>query len=217
MSTEATLVTEALFRYVRAHAAGDDRFLKDLKEAARDAGLPAIWISREQASLMQVLLRLSGSREVVEVGTLAGYSAIIMARALPSGGRIRTVEVDPGHAAFAREWVRRSGVAERVEVIQDDGARVLAGLPDASLDALFVDADKQGQPGYLREAVRVLRPKGLFMVDNAFAFGRVLETSEDPDVQAVQGFNKLMAASPDLQGVIVPVGDGLWVAVRAES
>ena len=92
MSAESEVVSKAHFDYIAARTAHDDAFLADLKREARTAGIPAIQIAPEQASLMQILLRLCGAREVVEVGTLAGYSAIWMARALPQGGRVRTID-----------------------------------------------------------------------------------------------------------------------------
>ncbi|HVS09795.1 MAG TPA: class I SAM-dependent methyltransferase, partial [Planctomycetota bacterium] len=116
MSQKSTVVTERHFEYLRERTRGDDELLVALKEAAREAGLPEIAIAPEQASLIQVLLRASGAREVVEVGTLGGYSAIWMARALPEGGRVRTIEVSEKHARFAREWIARSDVAGRIEV-----------------------------------------------------------------------------------------------------
>ena len=208
-------VPRALLDYVGAHAPGDDAFLRELKEAAREAGIPAIWIGPAQACLLQVLLRAAGAREVVEVGTLAGYSAIVMARALPADGRVRTIELDPRHAAFARAQAARSDVAGRVEVLEGAGADVLAGIADESCDALFVDADKAGYPTYLREGLRILRPGGLVLVDNAFAFGRLLdEGCADEDVAAVRAFNDELARTPGLQAVIVPLGDGTWVGVK---
>src|SRR5262245_4251354 len=95
VSESPTLVTAEHFRYLASRTTPEDEFLRRLKEAARAAGIPAIWISPEQASFMQILLRLAGARRVVEVGTLAGYSAIAMARALPRDGRVDTIEIDP--------------------------------------------------------------------------------------------------------------------------
>ena len=215
MSAESTLVTAEHFAYLAARTAGDDDFLRDLKAAAREAGLPAIWISPEQASFMGVLLRLSRAERVVEVGTLAGYSAIAMARALPPGGRVSTIELDPRHADFAEEWIARSDVADRVEVLRGAGDDVLPGLADGAVDAVFLDADKAGYVGYLEHARRLLRPGGLFMADNAFAFGELFaEEPRDREVPAVRAFNDHMASTPGFSGVIVPMGDGLWVAVR---
>src|SRR5215510_1319609 len=108
MSEESTLVTREHFRYLAERTAGDDEFLKSLKRAAQDEGIPTIWVAPEQASFMQILLELAAAREVVEVGTLAGYSAITMARALPPDGRVRTIEIEAKHADFAERWVARS-------------------------------------------------------------------------------------------------------------
>ena len=98
MSATSSLVSAAHFAYVAERTRADDDFLRDLKAAAQEAGIPRIWISPEQASLMQILLRLGNAKEVIEVGTLAGYSAITMARALPQDGRVRTIELSDLHA-----------------------------------------------------------------------------------------------------------------------
>lgn len=215
MSESSTLVTAEHFRYVAERTTREDTFLAQLKEAAQKAGIPPIWIAPEQAAFMQILLRAARARDVIEVGTLAGYSAIIMARALPPEGRVRTIEVEPKHAEFAQAWADRSDVAGRVQVHLGGGMDVLPGFATHSADAAFLDADKKSYPQYLEEAVRIVRPGGLIMVDNAFAFGELLNASyQDREVPAVRAFNDLMAARQDLQSVIVPIGDGLWVGVR---
>jgi len=214
MSHASTPVNNALFDYIRAHCDAEDTLLRELKDAARTAGIPEIWIAPEQARLLQILLRASGAREVVEVGTLAGYSALVMARALGPGGRIRTIELSARHAAFAREWIARAAPQAAVEVLLGAGADVLPTFADRSADAMFVDADKAGYPLYLEQALRIVRPGGLVLVDNAFAFGQLLAPHPtDPDVPHVRAFNELMARCERLEKVIVPVGDGLWVAV----
>ena len=217
MSSTSTPVTPEHFAYLAARTRGEDDFLADLKAAAEAAGIPAIWISPEQASLMQILLKAGGARRVVEVGTLAGYSAIAMARALPSaeeGGCLDTIEIDAQRVDFAREQIARSDVADRVHVHQGPGAEVLAGLEDGSYDAAFLDADKSGYPVYLEHCLRLVRPGGQILVDNAFAFGQLFDaTPTDGEVEAVRAFNDRMAATAGLHGVILPIGDGLWVSV----
>ena len=215
MSESSTLVTEAHFEYLAARTRGDDAFLRDLKAAAREAGLPPISIAPEQASFLQILLRAAGAREVVEVGTLGGYSAIAMARALPKDGRVRTIEYERKHAEFARSWIARSDVAERVTVLQGKGMDVLPSFAADSADAAFLDADKASYPDYLRESLRIVRKGGLVMVDNAFAFGQLLDARpSDREVGAVRAFNDVMAREERLQSVIVPIGDGVWVGVK---
>jgi predicted O-methyltransferase YrrM len=215
MSAESEVVTRAHLDYLAARTVREDAFLADLKRAAREEGIPPIQIAPEQASLMQILLRLAGAREVVEVGTLAGYSAIWMARSLPPGGRVRTIELSTKHADFAERWVAKSDVAGKVEVHRGAGADVMRTFAAGSADAAFLDADKASYPVYLREALRIVRKGGLVMVDNAFAFGQLFDANPtDREANAVKAFNEVMAATRELQSVIVPVGDGLWVGVR---
>ena len=215
MSENPTLVTAEHFRYVAARTTQEDAFLRELKQAARDAGIPAIWIAPEQASFMQILLKLHGARHVVEVGTLAGLSAICMARALPADGRVHTIELDPKHADFAQHWIAKSDVAGRVLLHRGAGQTVLPTLPSDWADAVFLDADKAGYKDYLRESMRILHRGGLVMVDNAFAFGQLLQANPtDREVTAVRDFNEHMAHFPGLHSVIVPLGDGLWVGVK---
>ena len=218
MSSASTPVSPELFAYLAAHTRPEDEFLGRLKAAARAQGIPEIWIAPEQASLLQILLKASAARRVLEIGTLAGYSAIAMARALPpraQGGLLQTIELEPRHAAFARDWAARSDVADRIEVLEGDAHSVLARLEPARFDAAFIDADKQGYPVYLERCLTLVRRGGLILVDNAFAFGRILEPGvRDPEVAAVRAFNERMHATPGLHGAILPIGDGLWVAYR---
>ena len=215
MSAEATLVTARHFEYLAARTAPEGAFLAELKTAARAAGIPAIWISSAQASFMQILLRVARARTVVEVGTLAGYSAIAMARALPPDGHVHTIELSDAHADFAEAWIARSDVKGRVTVHRGAGLEVLPRLAADSADAAFLDADKGNYPGYLQHALRIVRPGGLIMVDNAFAFGQLLDSRpKDREVAAVRAFNDLMAKETRLQSVIVPIGDGVWVGVK---
>ena len=215
MSEVSTEIKSEHFRYIAEHTLPEDDFLKRLKQAALEAGIPAIWIAPEQASFMRILLKAARAREVIEVGTLAGYSAIAMARALPHDGRVRTIELEPKHAEFAERWIARSDVAGRVEVLRGAGMDVLKTFADDSADAAFLDADKASYPRYLAECLRIVRSGGLIMVDNALAFGQLLDPkATDREVPAVRAFNEHMAKVREVEGVIVPLGDGLWVAVR---
>lgn len=217
MSEVTEAIPSGFLEYLAARTAGDDAFLRELKDAARDAGIPSIWIPPEQGAFLQVLLAVARAKEVVEVGTLAGYSAIWMARALPPGGRVRSVEISPKHAAFARQWIAKSDVAGRVEVIDGRGDDALRAMGTASVDAVFLDADKGGYAGYVEHAARILRPGGLLLVDNAFAFGQVLdETPADREAPAIQAFNEKLAKDRRFRALIVPIGDGLWVGAKRE-
>lgn len=217
MSEQPTPVTDAHFRYLAEHTTPEDAFLRDLKAAAVKAGIPSISIGSAQAAFMQILLRIARAKHVVEVGTLAGYSAIAMARALPPDGRVLTIEIDPEHAAFAKKWIAKSDVARKIAVHLGAGKDVLRTIPDRSADACFLDADKGSYRAYLDECMRILRPNGLVMADNAFAFGQLLDKHPtDSEVPAVRAFNDHVPTVRGLQSVIVPLGDGLWVGVAAQ-
>lgn len=138
-----------------------------------------------------------------------------MARALGTGGRLITIEVDEEHASFARQRVLESDVADRIELRVGRGEDLLPEIPDMSADAVLVDADKVGYRAYLEQAWRILRPGGLLMADNAFAFGQILSDGpQEASVLAIRDFNDALAKDRRFRSIIVPIGDGLWVSVR---
>ncbi len=215
MSESSTLVTDRHFRYLAERTVQEDPLLRDLKAEAHAAGLPPICIAPEQGSLMQILLRLCRAREVVEVGTLAGYSAIWMARALPPDGRVRTIEASDTHADFAEKWIAKSDVAGRIKVFRGEGKNILPRFARDTADAAFLDADKAGLPLYVKECLRIVRRGGLIMIDNAFAFGELFdEASGDANVVAIRAFNDALPKETSIQSIIAPLGDGLWVGVK---
>lgn len=216
MSTQSTHVGAELFHYIRQHTLQEDDFLRDLKTAAREAGLPEIWIAPEQGALMHILLRLIAAKVVVEIGTLAGYSAIWLARALPDDGRLSTIEVSGSRADFAEAWIAKSDVAAKIKVFRGQGLEILPRFRNESADAAFIDADKVNYPAYLAECQRIIRRGGLILVDNGFAYGQLLDDSvRDANVVAMRAFNELLARQRALFSIIVPLGDGCWVGVKA--
>jgi predicted O-methyltransferase YrrM len=213
MSEISTPVTSEHFVYLAERTTQEDSFLHSLKSSARAEGIPPIWISSEEGSFMQILLMAAGAKEVVEVGTLAGYSAVWLARALPPDGRVRTIEISSQYADFAESWISRSDVAQKIEVHCGKAGEILPSFIANSADAIFIDADKEGYPSYLKEGVRIVRSGGLVMADNAFGFGRLFDTA-DSGASAMRAFNDIMANNTDLRSIIVPMGDGLWVGLK---
>ncbi len=213
MSETSTPVTAQHFKYLAERTARDDAFLRDLKAEARAEGIPPIWISPEQGSLMQILLMAAGVKDLVEIGTLAGYSAIRMARALPPEGRVRTIEISSRHADFAERWIAGSDVANKIDIHRGKASDILPVFSADSADAVFIDADKESYPLYLREGKRIVRRGGLVLADNAFGFGRLFDAS-DGGASCIRAFNDIMAKETGLRSVIVPIGDGLWVGLK---
>jgi predicted O-methyltransferase YrrM len=174
-------------------------------------GMPAIQLGASEAKAVALLLKLAGAKKVVEVGTLAGYSALVMARALPEDGHVWTIEFDPKHARIARDVLAAAGLASRVTVLEGAALDVLPTLePLGPFDAVFVDADKRNYDGYGRWAAANVRKGGLLIGDNAFLFGRLLETSEE--AAAMRRFH--LEAAETFDTACLPTLDGMLVGLR---
>src|SRR3954468_13423025 len=200
--------------YITSLFSAEDELLASLREEADRSGLPPIAISADEGRLLQVLLTSIGARRVLEVGTLGGYSAICMARALPNDGKILSIEIESKHAEFACGYIERAGLSDRIDVQVGRALDVLPALDGQRFDAMFLDADKEPLPMYFDWALRLVRPGGLIIGDNALWGGRVYETSEDDErTRAVREFNRRMATDPRVLGIIVPTHDGVAVAV----
>jgi len=194
----------------RLHAPHDAP-LESAFEAPGRHGMPAIQLGPSEARLVEILLGLVRAERVVEIGTLAGYSAIRIARALLPGGRLWTIEADPGHAAVARASLEAAGVANRVAVLEGAALGVLPSLEShGPFDAVFVDADKGSYDAYGRWAARNLRPGGLLLGDNAYLFGRLMETNDE--AAAMRRFHEEAALRFDT--VCIPTPDGLLLGVK---
>jgi caffeoyl-CoA O-methyltransferase len=174
-------------------------------------GIPAIQVGPSDGKLLGLLLQMIGAAKVVEVGTLIGYSAIHMARALAPGGHLWSVEFEPHHAEVARGNLAAAGVADRVTVLVGPGREVLPTLsPRAPFDAVFIDADKVNYDHYGRWAIDHLPPGGLVLGDNAYLFGELLDDSDRG--RAMRGFHELVAARCD--SVCAPTPEGLVIGIK---
>lgn len=219
--------TRKLLRDIDDYVAGlfappDEALEAALREAERE-GLPSINVSATEGKLLQMLVWISGARRVLEIGTLGGYSATWMARALPEGGRLTSLEKEPRHAEFARRFLERAGVADKVEVVVGSALETLPALldrPDPYFDMVFIDADKPSYPAYLDWSLRLVRPGGLIVADNVLQGGGVIEPGDDPVLRATAEFNQHAAASPLLDSLILPNRggqDGILIAVVKDA
>jgi predicted O-methyltransferase YrrM len=205
---------ERLARYIASFFAREDAALEAARARHRAADLPAIHVSPEEGAILHVLLRALGARRVLEVGTLGGYSGIWLARALPPGGVLVTIEGDERHAAAAREAFAEASLADRVDLRLGEARDTLATLA-GPFDAIFLDADKASLPYYLNESMRLLRVGGALLCDNTFMEGRVADPAvDDADVRGMRAFNAAVAADRRLASAVIPVRDGLLLAVR---
>jgi caffeoyl-CoA O-methyltransferase len=173
--------------------------------------VPAIMVGPAEGKLLGLLCRLAGVRRAVEVGTLVGYSAIHLARALPADGHLWTIEYEAEHADLAEANLAAAGVADRVTVLRGAGVDVLPALVEhGPFDAVFLDADKVSYLHYGRWALANLRPGGLLLGDNAYLFGELLDDSDRG--RAMRGFHELVAGACD--SVCIPTPDGLVLGIK---
>ena len=180
-----------------------DQALADSKAA----GLPAINVAPNQGKLLKLLAEMVGATRILEIGTLGGYSTIWLARALPSDGRLITLEYSPVHAEVARNNIARAGLADIVEVrvgaALESLPRLAAENPEP-FDLAFIDADKENNPHYFTWALKLTRPGGLIIVDNVVRAGSVIDAqSQDPNVLGVRRMYDLIAAEPRVSATAV--------------
>lgn len=212
----------AVDRYITDLLVRPDPALDAALASSTAAGLPPINVSPPQGKLLQLLARAQGALKILEIGTLGGYSTIWLARAVPTGGRLITLETNPKHADVARANIAGAGLAGVVEVRQGPAIDTLPQLvaeKQGPFDLIFIDADKPGYPDYLPWALKLSRAGTLIIADNVVRKGAVADASStDPSVQGVRRYNALVAAEPGLSATAIQtVGskghDGLTIAL----
>ncbi len=205
----------ALEQYTSDLFAPEDEVLRKLRAELPRRNIPEININAVEGRLLQFLIRTIGARKALEVGSLGGYSGIWIARALAAGGKLITLELNPHHAATAREFYAKAGVADKVELREGPALDSLAQIAtDAPFDFCFIDADKPNQAAYLKHALELVRPGGIIAVDNSYRHGSILDPNDHtPDVESVRECNRLMASDPRLFSTIITTNDGLAVGI----
>lgn len=208
---------EAVDTYINSLFVQDDPVLERAIARSVDAGLPEIQVSPGQGKLIYLLAKMIGANRILEVGTLGGYSTIWLGRALPADGELITVELEPLHVKIARETLSDAGLDGKCTVIEGKALDAMQALTP-HFDLVFLDANKDGYPAYLKQAIRLLRPGGLIVADNVVREGAVLKPSSvDANAIGAAAFNQALASHPELEAIILQqVGvkghDGLAIA-----
>lgn len=213
MSSQPTW--DAVDAYFSERLVGHDPVLERATAAADAAGLPKIAVAPNQGKLLHLLALTQGAKRILEVGTLGGYSAIWLARALPADGTLITLELDPRHAEVARDNLAAAGLAGVAEVRVGRAADSLAELVEQvergaePFDLVFIDADKPGNPEYFRRALQLTGPGSLIIVDNVVRGGAVADAaSTDPAVVGTRALHDLIAAEPRVTATSVQTVGG---------
>jgi caffeoyl-CoA O-methyltransferase len=190
--------------------AREDDALRAARESPSEHNMPSIEISPLQGRLLQILALACGAKKILEIGALAGYSGIWLARSLPQDGRLISLEISPEHAAVARASLKRAGVDDRAEVRVGPGEQLLPTLTsEAPFDLVFIDADKPGYPTYLEWALKLTRPGSIIVADNCIRSGVPLRgDSQDAGMAAIATYDQRVAGDSRLLSVAVPLDEG---------
>jgi len=208
-----TLVKEAIEQYADRHTSEVSPLLEEvLAETEARTGKPDWSVGKVQGQFLKMLVGLSGAKTVVELGTLIGFSALVMAEALPPDGEIITCEADPVHAEIARRFFARSPHGHKIRLELGDALKTLSGFRAKSVDAVFVDADKADYPSHYEESLRILKPGGWMAIDNVLWDGEVVNPdNDDDDVTAVKRFNEKLRQDTRVEKVMLTIRDGVYL------
>jgi caffeoyl-CoA O-methyltransferase len=218
MTRRSEQISLHLNAYLTAHSTPPDAVLRELatETAERYPNEVGLQVAPELGTLLTLLTRLTRAETAIEVGTFTGYSSICLARGLAGDGKLLCCDVSQEWTAVARKYWDKAGITDRIELRLGGALDTIRALPEQEqFDVAFIDADKLSYPKYWTELVPRVRPGGVIMVDNTFSHGRVLDAGNDnPSVIAVRAMNDLAAADGRVELVMLPIGDGLTVALR---
>lgn len=219
MSSLPTEITSETYTYLCKNFAKEDEFLQKLNEEAKALGIPDIRISADQAAFLRYMLKAVKAKNVLELGSLAGYSAISMARALPANGKLVAVELIEMHAKFIGRKAGEAGLRDIIHVENRTASDYLDSLCDEDIfDFVFIDADKERYIEYFDKSARHLKRGGIIAADNVLAFGYLtsdeIPEEEIEDVEAIRKFNDHIAGRKDFETSLVTIGDGLSLSLK---
>lgn len=213
------LALPAVARYLAEDARRDSALKQRLREETAGLARASMLLEADTGELLRLLVRLTGARTAIEIGTFTGYSALNMAEALPPGGRLLCCDVSEEYTAIARRYWKEAGVEDRIELklapARETLAALRAGGGDGTFDLAFIDADKSSGQEYYEGCLALLRPGGVIAVDNALWNGRVADPAvTDEETAALRRLNAHVLADPRVDAALLPVGDGLLLAVK---
>jgi predicted O-methyltransferase YrrM len=220
MSYRSIELTEQLYKYLLGISREELPILKRLREETASFGSDAdMQISPEQGQFMGLLVRISGARQILEIGTFTGYSSLCMAMSLPPYGRVVTCDISKEWTTIAQQYWKEARVEDRIELHLGTALNTLDGLlaegNERRFDMVFIDADKENNVGYFEYAMKLVRPGGLVIIDNILWGGKVIEPEmQDRETVAIRAFNEHIKNDKRITFSVIPLADGLTLAVR---
>ncbi len=211
------MVAKEAEEYASDHTTPLSPLLEELEHfTLTKTAFPSMLTGRVEGRFLQLAAQLSGAKQIVEIGTFTGYSALAMAEVLPEGGRVVTIEHNPDHAKIAQDFFDRSPSGPKITLRLGEALEILRTLPDAKTDLVFIDADKQNYSAYYRESMRILRNGGLILADNALWYGRIFDPKDD-DSRAMAAFNELVKADSRVEKLFLTIRDGIYLVRKRAS
>ncbi|MBI4850415.1 MAG: class I SAM-dependent methyltransferase [Acidobacteria bacterium] len=204
------LIDEKLEKYAYSHTKAEGEIFRELQvETHEKMAAPQMQVGRIEGQFLKILARLVGARRILEIGMFTGYSALMMAEALPEDGTLITCDIDPKAEEMAKRYFAKSPHGHKITIAMGPALETISKITEA-FDMVFIDADKVNYPNYYKECLKILRPGGLIVVDNVLWSGRVLEPS-DSDTQAIDLFNKQVTEDSNVENVFLTVRDGMML------
>ena len=214
MSNRNAYIDDRIYRYILDHSLREPPVLENLRKLTQDMPSGVMQVSPDQGQLMALIVKLTGARRIVEVGTFTGYSSTVMALALPDGGSLVACDVSVEYTDIARQHWQQAGVADKIDLRVGPAADTLSDLLDAggadTFDIAFIDADKESYGIYYEKCLELLRPGGVIMIDNVLWQGRAADPDiDDKDTVAIRHLNAVIHRDQRVDCSLLSVGDGL--------
>jgi caffeoyl-CoA O-methyltransferase len=205
------MVAREAEEYAAEHTTPMSALLEEIETyTLTETAFPGMLTGRVEGRFLQTIVQLSGARHIVDIGTFTGYSALAMAEVLPAEGEVLTIEHNADHARKAQGFFVRSPMESKIMLRSGEAVEILKSLPNAKTDLVFIDADKQNYSTYYEEAVRILRPGGLILADNALWYGRIFDPKDD-DSRAMAAFNELVKEDKRVEKLFLTIRDGIYL------
>jgi len=209
-------LNKELYNYILDLFVENDPLLDELVAETEKAEIPLIQVAPEQGKFMYLLCRMMKAKNALEIGTLAGFSGIYIARGLEDGGKLTTVDIEQKNSDFAGKYFEKAGLADKTERLVGDALKVMEDLVNEGrkYDFIFIDADKISYPKYFEFAIALSNKGTVIAFDNMIKDGRVIEDAfGDPDLRGIQVTNDIMGTDPRIESLLIPIGDGLTIGV----
>ena len=206
-------LTEELYKYITDTFIQEDELLKQIVADTEAKNIPLIQVSPETGKLLGMFVKMISAKNVLEIGTLTGYSTIWMARALPPDGKVTTLELTKVHADEALSNYKKAGLDNMITLKLGKAIDSLDTLSRSSFDLVFIDADKENCVNYFNKVIDMVRPGGLIITDNTLRRGEVIAPNPGPGALGIIAYNKLVAADSRVESLLVPIDDGITISL----